>query len=52
MKLGFVFRRGNSAFKWERYPVIRREARVTKDNARPNGDLLAWFPYLGPPHNA
>jgi len=26
--------------------------KVTEDKVGPHGDLLAEFPYLGPPHNA
>ena len=26
--------------------------KVTRDNVGPHNDLLAWFPYLGPPHKA
>jgi hypothetical protein len=26
--------------------------KVTRDNVRPHNDLLAEFPYLGPPHKA
>ena len=26
--------------------------KVTKDKVGPHGELLAEFPYLGPPHNA
>jgi hypothetical protein len=26
--------------------------KVTEDKVGPHGDLLAGFPYLGPPHNA
>jgi hypothetical protein len=32
--------------------AILTNGKVTQDNAGPHGDLLADFPYLGPPHNA
>jgi hypothetical protein len=32
--------------------AILTNGQVTKDNVGPHGDLLAKFPYLGPPHNA
>jgi hypothetical protein len=31
---------------------ILSNGRVTRDNVGPHGDLLAGFPYLGPPHQA
>ncbi len=31
--------------------VILTNGKVTRDNIGPHGDLLAEFPYLGPPHN-
>jgi hypothetical protein len=32
--------------------AILTNGKVTEDKAGPHGDLLAEFPYLGPPHNA
>ncbi len=32
--------------------AILTKGRVTEDKVGPHGDLLAEFPYLGPPHNA
>jgi hypothetical protein len=31
--------------------AILTNGKVTEDKAGPHGDLLAQFPYLGPPHN-
>jgi hypothetical protein len=32
--------------------AILTNGKVTEDKVGPHGDLLAEFPYLGPPHNA
>ncbi len=32
--------------------AILTNGKVTEDKAGPHRDLLAEFPYLGPPHNA
>ena len=32
--------------------AVLTNGKVTKDRVGPHGDLLAEFPYLGPPHNA
>jgi len=31
--------------------AILTNGKVTEDKVGPHGDLLAEFPYLGPPHN-
>jgi hypothetical protein len=32
--------------------AVFTNGKVTEDKVGPHGDLLAEFPYLGPPHNA
>ncbi len=32
--------------------ALLTNGKVTEDKVGPHGDLLAEFPYLGPPHNA